>query len=377
MMYFSLHFYRKMLQLAVAETGGGRRMARIAVFVVIPLIALIHWIFYLLDNLAPSLWRAKIEKPIFVIGHARSGTTLFHRLMLEDQGRYSFFRAYEMAFPSLIQKKLIRLLGRIDARFLGSAIEKKLIATEDVKLEKTRDVHHTGLFAPEEDDFCQAFSCASGFWIVLFPYMDQLDFYYWDQWPAARRKRAMRGYHRTIRRQMALATGTPVHLSKNPTFNGRVEALIEEFPDARFVVCMRDPREAIPSLMKMMKQGWQRMGWGDDKMEASIDQLIEQSFHTYRYPREVFARHPETTWCEVDYRELMSDPRAAVEKVYDALGMEMSDPLREALGHAERKRGTHQTSHTYGLEEFGLSDEKVRAELPELFEEYGWAEPNG
>jgi hypothetical protein len=373
-MHFSFNLYGRMLRLALAETDGGKHMARLAVFVVIPLVAMIHALFYLLDNLMPSLWRAKIEKPIFIIGQARSGTTLFHRLMLADQGRYSFLRAWEMAFPSLIEKTLIRALGTFDERFLGSALHKKLIATEDVKLAKTRDVHDTGLFAPEEDDFCQAFSCTSGFWIVFFPYMDKLDFYYWDEkWTRRRRRRAMRGYHDTLRRQMALNGAGLVHLSKNPTFNGRVESLIEEFPDARFIVCVRDPREAIPSLMKMMKQGWRGMGWGNDKMNASIDQLIEQSFHTYRHPREVFARHPETVWMEVDYRELTSDPRSALAKVYTNLGMKMGSTLVTALDAAERKRGTHKTRHTYDLEEFGLSDEQIRSELPELFAEYAWS----
>lgn len=373
-MHFSFHFYFKMLRLAVTETDRGRTMARILIFLVIPLFAFFHAVFYFLDNLLPSLWRARIEKPIFVIGHARSGTTLLHRLMVSDGDRYSFFRAYEMAFPSLIEKKLIRALGWVDSNCLGSVIEKKLVATEDVRLEKTRDMHHTGLFAPEEDDFCQAFSCVSGIWIVFFPYMHELDFYYWDRWPEPRRQRAMRGYAATLRRQMALNRDTRIHLSKNPTFNGRVEALIEEFPDARFIVCMRDPREAIPSLLKMMKKSWRGMGWGPEKIDQSINQLIEQSYHTYRYPREVFAHHPETPWIEVDYRILTTHPKAALEEVYEKFGMAMSPELEAALEVAEKKRGTHRTRHTYDLEEFGLRDETVQAELADLFREYGWAE---
>lgn len=371
-MHFSFHFYRKMLRLAWRETDRAKTLARLAVFLVIPVAALAHALFYLLDNLSPKLWRTKIEKPIFIIGHARSGTTLLHRLLLADDGRYSYFRAWEMAFPSLWEKRWLRALGRLDRNLLGSFLERKLRAAEDNKLANTRDVHDTGLFAPEEDDFCQTFSCTSGFWIVLFPYMDKLDFYYWDRWPHHRRHRAMRGYHDSLRRQMALGDGPRIHLSKNPTFNGRVESLLEEFPDARFVVCMRDPRESIPSLLKMLKQTWRSMGWGPEKIDASIDKLIEQSLHSYLHPREVLSRSPDTVWCEVDYRELTADPQSAVEKIYGTLGLDMSPSLQTALKEAGAKRGTHTTGHTYDLAEFGLDDETIEKALPELFADYGW-----
>ena len=49
-----------------------------------------------------------IERPVFVVGHARSGTTFVHRLMSQDEDRFSVFRLYELYFPSLLQKKLIR-----------------------------------------------------------------------------------------------------------------------------------------------------------------------------------------------------------------------------------------------------------------------------
>lgn len=371
-MHFSFHFYGKMLGLAWQETDRARTLARLAVFLVIPLAALLHSLFYLLDNLSPKLHRSQIRKPIFIIGHARSGTTLLHRLMLADEGRYSFFRAWEMAFPSLWEKRLLRGLGWLDQNLLGSFLEKKLRATEDAKLAKTRDVHDTGFFAPEEDDFCQTFSCTSGFWIVLFPYMDKLDFYYWDEWPRRRRLRAMRGYHDSLRRQMALGNTARTHLSKNPTFNGRVESLLEEFPDARFVVCMRDPRESIPSLLKMLKQTWHSLGWGEERIDASIEKLVEQSLHTYRHPRAVLSRSHDTRWCEVDYRELTADPQTAVEKIYASLDLEMSASLRQALAEAGARRGKHKTAHTYDLEEFGLDSETIEAALPELFADYGW-----
>ena len=65
-------------------------------------------------------------RSVFVIGHARSGTTLVHRLMSQDEGRFSFFVLYEMYFPSLLQKKVIRALAAFDRRWLGGFFERRV-----------------------------------------------------------------------------------------------------------------------------------------------------------------------------------------------------------------------------------------------------------
>ena len=61
-----------------------------------------------------------------------------------------------------------------------------------------------GLTLFEEDDFIFTLSCASGYWIVLLPYMDKLDFYHIDQRPPASRQRMMRFYGECVRRQPLL-----------------------------------------------------------------------------------------------------------------------------------------------------------------------------
>ena len=60
-----------------------------------------------------------MRTPVFVVGHARSGTTLLHRLLSEDTERFSVFLYWELFFPSLLQKKVIRWLIACDRRFGG------------------------------------------------------------------------------------------------------------------------------------------------------------------------------------------------------------------------------------------------------------------
>jgi hypothetical protein len=373
-MYFDFHTYFRMLRLARKEENrAGRRRLFFILLVLVPVVSTFHAICFFLDNiLFPGLRKVEVRTPVFIVGHARSGTTLMHRLMSKDGERFSFFLLYELFLPSLLQKKVIRFLAACDRRFLGARIEKNIQAWEERKFAATQDMHATGLTAPEEDDFIHTFSCASGFWIVLLPYMGLLDFYYVDQRPPQNRRRLMKFYKECVKRQLYLNGVNKIHLSKNPTFSGRVESLIETFPDARIVVLMRNPYETIPSLLKLMQRSWQLRGWEGAQMNRSLRALADQSFHTYNYPLEVLARHPNTKQAIVDYRELVAQPKRTVEAVYAQLGFPMSSEFSQVLTAEEQRAKSHETTHTYSLEEFGLKSDEIHAALADLFERYGW-----
>jgi hypothetical protein len=306
------------------------------------------------------------------VGHARSGTTHVHRLMSRDAGRFSAFRLYELYFPSLLQKKAIRAVAQLDRRWLGGWLERRVQAWEAKRYAAVRKVHEMGLTQPEEDDLVFYYSCAAGFWISRMPYMGDLDFYYVDEWPARKRRRLMRFYRDCVRRQLHLNGGDRIHLSKNPVFAGRMEALLETFPDARFVVPVRNPAETIPSLLKLVSGGWRRMGWDPERMRACQRVLAEQSFHTYRHPLEVLDRHPEVPHSILDYRELVADPAAAIEKVYRDLDIPMTDAFRSVLRAEKARAGGHVSGHRYSLEEFGLDADAIHDRLADLAERFGW-----
>lgn len=374
MMYFDFRTYFRMLGLARKEENrAGRRRLFFILLVVVPIVSTFHAICFFLDNiLFPGLRKVEVCTPVFIVGHARSGTTLMHRLLSKDGERFSFFLLYELFLPSLLQKKVIRLLATCDRRFLGARIEKRIRAWDERQFAATQDMHATGLTAPEEDDFIYTFSCASGSWIVLLPYMGLLDFYHVDGRPPRSRRRLMSFYKECVKRQIYLNGTNRIHLSKNPTFSGRVESLIETFPDARIVVLMRNPHETIPSLLKLMQRSWQLRGWEGAQMSRSLRALADQSFHSYKYPLEVLARHPNTKQAIVDYRELVAQPKRTVEAVYAQLGFPMSREFSQVLTAEEQRAKSHETTHTYSLEEFGLKSAEIHAALADLFERYGW-----
>lgn len=374
-MIFDVRTYLRMFQLAFAERPRGGRLVLLLVLAAgIPAVAAFHALCMALDRvLFPGFRRVPVRAPVFVIGHARSGTSLLHELLSRDAERFSTFLTWELFLPAIVQKKLVRGLGALDRRLLGGRLDRRIRRFEDRAFARGREMHPMSLTRPEEDEFLFAASCASGVWVLLFPYWRELQgLYYTDELPPRRRRRLLRFYRGCVQRQLWLNGPEKTHLSKNPTFCGKVESLLEEFPDARFVVCQRTPYDTIPSLLKLVTRNWKAARCSPARIEDSRRILAEQSFHTYRYPLEVLARHRETRWTEVDYRALVDDPKRMVEEVYAQLGLPLTPAYEKALEAEEARSRSHRAEHVYSLGEFGLEPGEIRSRLADLFERYGW-----
>lgn len=372
--FFDFANYRKMLRLAWYEKSTRARVYYLVVLLLwVPLVSSFHALCFFLDGiLFPGLWKVKLKAPIFMVGHARSGTTLTHRLMSQDEGRFSFFLLYECYFPSILQKKAIRLGARLDERFLGGFLARRAEAFEEKRYGATRHMHEMGLTMPEEDDITLYYSMASGFWITKMPYMGDLDFYHMNDWPAPRRKAYNDFYREVVRRQLYLNGPEKTHLAKNPLWAGRVASLVEAFPDARFIVNVRDPRDTIPSLLKLVRAGWKQLGWDEARQQRCLHILAEQSWHSYRHPLETLEANPQVRGSVVDYRDLTSNPAATIEKIYQDLDIPLTDAFREQLVTEGKRERRHATRHSYSLEEFGLEGDVIREKLGDLFERFRW-----
>src|SRR6476646_5063980 len=156
--WFDYRSWWKMLRLARREPERAKRRSLYRTYLlVVPSLAVLHAVTFALDPiLYPRLRRTEVRTPVFSIGHARSGTTLLHRLMAADQTRFSYFLLYEMFFPSLIEKKFLRLVLRVDMMFFAGRLRERIVRWDESKFSKTRGMHESGLFKPEEDDFVLA-----------------------------------------------------------------------------------------------------------------------------------------------------------------------------------------------------------------------------
>lgn len=376
-MYFDFEYYLRVLRHVWSLKGWpGRRRVLVRLLLLVPLTTVFHGICFLLDYLLfPRLWRQQVIEPVFIVGHARSGSTLCHRLMAADGETFSYFLYWETFFPSLLQKKVVRGLGWVDQNWLGGPIKKRLEVWDEKMFGSSRHIHSMSLWNSEEDQFVMRAAFVTQQWALDVPMMDKIDFYHLDSMPPRRRQRWMHHYRECVKRQLLLNGGQKTHLSKNPMMSGWVDSLIQEFPDARVAVVMRDPAQCIPSVLKLMQFSWRGRGWKHEDYAPSMREMIQISFDTFRDPLDVLANKPDTPQVVVDYRQLTTQARDTVQAIYAALGMSVTAEFDAYLQEQESRERGHKTPFSYSIEEFaedGLSRQRIESELADFYQIYDW-----
>mgnify|MGYP005989562459 FL=1 len=372
-MYFDVDYYLRLLRhVWRLKAWPGRRRLLLRLLFVTPLATLFHTLCFLLDYVFfPRLWTQRVIAPVFIVGHARSGTTLMHRLLSADGERFSYFLYWETLFPSLLQKRVIRWLGTVDTRLLNGVLYRRIKAWDDKTFGPFRHIHNMSLWTSEEDQFAMRAAFVTQQWSTDLPVMDVLDLFHLDQMPA-KRKRWMHHYKELVKRQLLLNGGERIHLSKNPVMSGWVGSIIETFPDARIVVMVRDPAECVPSLLKLVEISWKSKGWRQEDYAHSLALLLETSFESFENPAQQLVTRPDTPRAIVDYRELTRQPQETAHAVYAALGMTVSPQFDDFLrANAEREK-SHHSKFEYSLGDYALSHELLEQRLADFYLRYGW-----
>jgi hypothetical protein len=326
-----------------------------------------HWLF-------PAFRRVEVKQPIFIIAHPRSGTTLTHRLMLKDPGRYSFARAYECLLPSITQKRLVRALGWIDRKLLNETLHRWVRSKESSALGDLQDIHHFSFLAPEEDEFFYFMTFASGVSLSLFPYVEEFrDVMKFDQMSVELQREHMTYYQGCLQRQVYLDGEAKVFCSKNTTtFIPKIEALAELYPDSRFVHIVRNPLEVAPSLLSLLASTWRKLGFPEADIKAGLAVIHETNMRAYEQAFEVLDRLDKSRFHIVDYRDIASAPKATMTAIYAALGLELTPQYERILDELQEQARSHRSGHSYGLEEYGLTEAAIRADAPTVFGRYNF-----
>src|SRR5512138_833435 len=90
-------------------------------FLIWPMGTLIIWFCFFLDDiLFPGYKTQPIEKPLFILGNLRSGSTFLHRLLSRDTETFTSLTIWDIFLtPSVTQKKITQFLARLDNQLGG------------------------------------------------------------------------------------------------------------------------------------------------------------------------------------------------------------------------------------------------------------------
>lgn len=331
------------------------------------LLQLLHWLFFLLDELLfPGYRRVRIREPLFVLGPPRSGTTHLHHVLALDPS-HTTFSAWECALGlSITARRLVQGVSWLDGR-IGRPLGRLVDWSEKSLLNSTGSVHPVSLRGPEED-FLALMPLAQCFLLIVpFPRADWL----WrtarldsGNLPAARRRQLLRWYRRCIQKHLYVHGEERRFLSKNASFAGMSSSLLEEFPDARVMCCMRDPVRVIPSQLSALRGGLDACGFSA-MPDALRDQLVDLLHFYYANLYRSLRRYPER-FVVVDNSALHHDLANTVITALQRLGLPVADDFRAHLEEASEQSTGFRSSHRYSLQEFGLGEETIRTRFADV-----------
>jgi len=243
-----------------------KRLVVLSLFWVIYSILLIfNHMGFALDDIFYTEWRhVKIEKPLFIVGNARSGTTWMHRILSSSDEHFTFFRTWEILFGcSITWRFVILYLYRIDQSVGGpltftiESLERWLVG--GIK------VHAIGLNLAEEDEWLMMWICKAQLLMMPFPLAGPLlgPLVLFDNTLSISTKMDIMTYYKEcvqrhiyVRDFGRIPSNRRIFLSKNPPFTLRLDTLKSVFPDCRIACMLRDPIESVPSMVSYISKTW-------------------------------------------------------------------------------------------------------------------------
>ena len=335
--------------------------------------AVFTWLCFHLDDLIfPAYKQQPLEKPLFILGNFRSGSTFLHRLLSRDSATFTSLRTWDIfLMPSITQRMLFRGLAHIDGVF-GSPLVKLLKGIDQRSLGKVR-IHKISLFEPEEDENILLHAWSTFFISLLFPFLDNLPPYQFfdDTIPTDEKKRIM-GFYRSCLQRHLYATGGKRHfVAKNPAFSAKIETLMEFFPDARILYLARNPLDMLPSTISWLSYAWHVFSQPPEKY-LYRDEVLALTKYWYRHPLAVLDNNPSPRHMILNYDDLIRWPEQVIRSFYEQFGYAESPGLENIIHEAIEETRTHHSDHVYNYEEMGFSHEEILREFDDIFERFNF-----
>jgi len=343
-------------------TEGRAPLKALLLFLAWPLfvvLQLLQWLGLALDEVLFRGWRrVKVHAPMFVLGPPRSGTTHLHHVLSADP-QTTTFRTWECLFGiSVTARHLLLLAGRAD-RALGRPLA-RLSGWLGSRLPGELDeVHPLSLDAPEEDFLVLMPALECFILIAAFPRAPWL-------WRTARldreaspahRRRLMRLYRACVQKHLHVFGSGKRFLSKNASFSGTAEALLETFPDARIIVCDRSPVSTVGSQLSALRPGLAAAGF-PALPERLRDRLVALLRFYYEHLDGLARRDPERVVI-VDNDDLKNRLAETVTDALERLGRPPEACFRKRLQDLAVASREFRSGHRYTLEEFGLNADDI------------------
>lgn len=340
-------------------------------YTVWPLGMLVHWFCFWLDDIFfPAYKNQSIEKPLFILGNLRSGSTFLHRLLSRDSETFTSLTTWDIYLtPSVTQKKITQFVSRLDKKYFNGILHRMLYAFDRATLGKIK-IHPISFFQPEEDENIHLHIWDGYFVTFLFPFMDEMPNYqHFDEALAPAHKKRIMTFYKSILQRHMYATGKKYFVAKNPAFSAKIETLAEFFPDARIIYLARNPLDMLPSTISWINYA-RRQFTDPGAGYFYIDEILDMTQHWYRHPLQYLDAHPSPRNLILNYDDLIQRPEQVIRKFYEQFGYPDQPGLPVIIDQAVKETLTFKSDHTYSLEEMGFTREQIVGLYADIFKRF-------
>lgn len=308
----------------------------------------------------PAVLRERIERPVFITGLPRSGTTFLHRLMMADPANRSPL-VWQTIYPYPSG-------GGRDRR--QAAVARQLRAFERLAPE-FRSLHPLAADSPQE---CSEIT-AHVFRSLRFDTTYRIPSY--RAWLDGEGHAPAYRFHQRFLQHLQHQAPGGRWVLKCPDHLFALDALRTVYPDARLVFVHRDPARVLMSV-------------------ARLTEVLRRPF-TRRIDRAEIGRQESARWlegalrmiaagddvglperiCHVHHTALVGDPVGTVAAVYRHFGLTLSEAGSAAIAHyvAGEPNGGYGV-HSYRFEEYGLDEDTERQKFHRYMRRFD-IEPEG
>jgi hypothetical protein len=285
-----------------------------------------------------------VERPIFVTGLPRTGTTALHRLLAEDAGH----QGLELWLTDFPQPRPPRptwadnpVFQRIQAGY----------EQHHVQHPEFMGLHYIAADQAEECWRLLRQSMLS----ISFESLAHIPTY--SAWLAGQDWTAAYHRHRRNLQLIGLPDAGKRWVLKNPSHLFALDALMDAYPDALVIQTHRTPRTIVASVCSLAEQatdGWSTVFRGDVIGRTQLE-LWARGLERFTADR---AKHNPAQFYDMQYDDFVANPLGVVADIYDHFGLALTDDARTAMA-AVHDSGHRRRAHRYDLADFGLTAEQT------------------
>ena len=305
----------------------------------------------------PAILDTKITAPVFIIGMPRTGTTILHSLLHEDENHRSPL-AWECLLPSPVSEPSTFIdnpqLNTIKKEF-GQLF--KLVPDFQKK-------HHMTAESPQECigitalDFNSFQTCAQVYIPSYLKWFSEES----DQ------HQTMRFHKRFLQYLESGGVRSERWLLKTPVHMMRLSALFDVYPDAKVIMTHRDPAKVVPSAASLISSVRSLYSDYEKPARSGKEQLDFWKMSFDRFMEDRAQLNKEDQILDLHFNDFVSDQLACVDKIYQYFGWYLNDASRTRMKNflASNPKGKH-GNHEYSLEDFDLSQDQVFKEFQDYY----------